>query len=59
MGPPARRIVKLAGQCNGFLPRGNPFALFFNNLPNGSAKQHEFGPHQQHQQGEGLLEASG
>lgn len=35
------------------------FALFFNNLAKGSAKQHEFGAHQQHQQGERLLEPLG
>ncbi len=53
------RIGKLGVQCNGFLPSNRSFALFFNNLPNESAKQHKFRPHQQHQQGKGLLEASG
>lgn len=50
---------KVPFHCNGFLPAGVPFALFFNNLPNESAKQHEFRPDQQHQQGEGLLEPLG
>ena len=50
---------KVPFHCNGFLPAGVPFALFFNNLAKGSAKEHEFGTHQQHEQGKGLLEPPG